>query len=104
MTAAKVIANIREPWDEMALRCAVGCDDFMVFTVEDIDFDEGDPDWWVEVSLVADMMPNSLWEMVKACWQLFRTGRWHRASADLSRANLAKLRDWCQYALDKTAD
>ena len=103
MKKAKIVANIAEPWDEMVLRCAAGCDDFMVFVVEDIS-DEEDADWWVEVSLIADMRPHSFWEMVKACWQLFRVGRWHRASADLSRVNLAKLRDWCQYALDKAAD
>ena len=97
-----IMTNFQEPWDEVAIRCAVGCDDFMVFTVEDIS-DKDEPDWWVEVSLVAEMRPHSFWELLKACWTLFREGRWHRASSDLGRGHLEAVRDWCQYALDKTA-
>ena len=103
MNKPKIMANIEKPWDEKIIRCAVGCDDFIVFTVEDLG-DVGAGRWWVEVSLVAEMRPNTFWEFLKACWELFRRGRWHRASADLSRTNLAAVRDWCQYALDKTED
>ncbi len=92
----KIIANIDPPWDEKVIRCAQGCDDFIVLTAEQIDDDE-----WVEISVVSEMRPYNFADMLKGCWSLFRHGRFHRASADLSRTTLLEMAEWCTATLHK---
>ena len=95
MTKPKVMGN-RIP-DELIMRCAVGCEDFMAFSVTNID--END---WVEVSLSGEARPSSFWQLLKCCWEMFRTGRTLRNSADLSREQVAELEQWCAGVLNET--
>jgi hypothetical protein len=102
---AKIISN-RDgvpSWDEIIIRCACMSDHFAVFEAVDItDYPEEGKDWWVEVNIVDEYRPTNFWGLLKAVWQLFRQGRFHRSSVELSRESLEEVRDWCQGILDKT--
>ena len=99
MTKPIVISNHAD-WDDIIIRCASGCDDFLVFS-SDLEDDE-DP--WIEIDVAAEMRPYNFWQMLKGCWALFRHGRWHRASVGLDHKRLVEIRDWCQNMLDTTYD
>ena len=84
--------------DELVMRCSVGCDDFMVFSVADI----GEGGEWIEVSLAAEVRPVNFWQTIRCCWQLVWHGRSFRAGAAMSRNQVAELEAWCASVLFKT--
>ena len=84
------------PEDELLIRCDCGDDHFLSFSRHEIGemFYLSVSDEW--------RSPRGTWGRLKAIWTLFWKGEFTRSEVQLSKKNIADIRQWCDRYTVKT--